>query len=325
VGLFITGPPRRAIDGPTPLGLLEASLRGSGKTLLADVISLITTGEKVPRRVAPKTKEEWDKTMLATLAAGDPIVLIDNVTTMLVSDALDAALTGTTYSGRWLGVSENRTVAVRTVFLASSNNARLSTDLVRRSIACRLEPEVEQPEARDDFQHPDLERHVKTHRADLLGAALTILRAYAVAERPRVAARRMGSYDAWCRVVRDALVWAGAADPAATQDALRETADVERDEVRELLVAWHDLLGEKAVTSRQLLDRCETSGIGKNDQRQALLDAVEGALPNGARITAHAIGNKLRTMRGQIAADLVLREGKKAHGGRATYRVLRRK
>lgn len=296
LAMLLTVPARPAIDGPTPLGLIEASQRGSGKTLLADLIALITTGVAVPRRVAPKSKEEWDKSMLATLVAGDPLVLIDNVTTMLVSDALDAVLTGTTYSGRWLGVSENRTVAVRTVFLASSNNARLSTDLVRRSIACRLSPAVERPEARDGFKHPEIERYVVDRRADLLGAVLTILRAYAVAGRPEVKAQRMGSYTAWCRVVRDALVWLGAADPAETQAQLRENADVEGDEVRDLINAWHALLGEKTVTVRALLDSADSGG----EKAEALRDALRAIMPNGVEPTAHAIGIKLRTLREQV-------------------------
>src|SRR5690606_30538258 len=106
----------------------------------------ICTGQEVPRRVAPKTKEEFDKSMLSMLLTGAPLVLLDNVTNMLVSDALDAVLTGTSYEQRVLGASEDRRVSVRTVFLASANNARISSDLVRRSITCRLEPDTETPE-----------------------------------------------------------------------------------------------------------------------------------------------------------------------------------
>lgn len=312
--MLLTVVARPAIDGPTPLGLLEATERGSGKTLLADLIALITTGATVPRRVAPKTKEEWDKTMLATLAAGDPLVLIDNVTTMLVSDALDAVLTGTTYSGRWLGVSENRTVAVRTVFLASSNNAQLSSDLVRRSIVCRLEPSVERPEARTDFKHADLAGYVRQHRAELLGAALTILRAYVVAGRPPVEARRMGSYEAWSRVVRDAVVWAGCVDPAITQDDLREGADVERDEVRALFSSWHRIFGERSRTVKQLLERQDV------DWR----DALRANMPHEAEPTPHMLSMRLRRMKGRIVDGLRMQPGlPDKHTKTATWRVFK--
>jgi hypothetical protein len=122
-----------------------------------------------------------------------------------------------------LGVSEERSIAVRTVMIASANNCRVSSHLVRRSIHCRIDPNVERPELRTGFQIPDLLAYVRREGAALLGAALTIVRAYAVAGRPTVTARPMGSYGAWCRVVRDALVWAGGGDPAKTRDALRES------------------------------------------------------------------------------------------------------
>jgi len=323
IAMLLTLPARPAIDGPTPLGLFEASQRGSGKTLLADLASEITTGHEAPRRVAPKTREEWDKTILSILLSGDPLVLIDNVTNMLVSDALDAVLTGKTYTQRLLGVSEDRRVAVRTVFMASANNARLSTDLVRRSLGCRLEPKEEDPSQRTGFRHVDIQAHARRERARYLGAVLTILRAYAVAERPTVKARPMGSYHAWCRVVRDALVWAGGTDPAATQDALRESADVERDELRELLTAWHAAVGESAVTVRGLLDAATTYAPGAgHEPKRALHDALRALVPGDAPLSTSSLGNALRRFRGQKAGGLALCDGDLDRNKSRTYRVI---
>lgn len=329
---------RPAINGPTPMLLLDASSRGSGKTLLADVVSLITTGESAPRRTAPATAEEWRKVVFAMLRAGDPIALIDNVTHMLASAALDAMLTGTVYRDRVLGVSEEEGVAVRTFMIASANNCRISTDLVRRSLHCRLEPETERPETRTGFAHDDLLGHVRAHRSRYLAAALTVVRAYAAAGRPRVDGRPMGSYESWCRVVRDALVWAGADDPAATQDGLREDSDVERDELRDLLTAWHDMLGDRAVTVRELLDAATTGRMpsesagaagpggfarGGEDAGRALLDALRGIMPNGTEPSANGVGQRLKARRGQIVGGLVLAEGPKARAHRSTWRVRR--
>jgi putative DNA primase/helicase len=319
LAMLLTVLARPAIDGPTPLGLFEATQRGSGKSMLADVISVIATGAEAPRRVAPKTREEWDKVLFSILLAGDPLVLFDNVTHMLVSDALDAVLTGTSYAQRLLGVSEDRRVAIRTVILASANNARLSTDLVRRSLGCRLEPDVERPETRTGFRLPDLLGHAREHRSRYLGAALVVLRAYAVAGRPAVKARPLGSYESWCRVVRDSIVWAGAADPAVTQDALRETADVERDELRDLLSAWHARLGDRAVTVREIVDAVLTPGPPSAD----LHDALRSIMPNGAEPAPHAIGNRLRMLRGQIIGGMTLRAGHPTREKKATWQVVR--
>jgi hypothetical protein len=319
---------RPAIDGPTPMLLLDASTKGSGKTLLADVIATIATGNAAPRRTAPETAEEWRKVIMAMLLAGDPIALIDNVTRMLVSAALDAMLTGTTYKDRILGASEERAVPVRTVVIASANNCRLSSDLVRRTITCRLEPNEERPEQRSGFAQTDLLGHVRREREMYLSAALTIVRAYAVADRPTVNARSMGSYTSWCRVVRDALVWAGVGDPATTQDELRESADVERDELRELLTAWHGLLGDRAVTLAELLEAARTGrapvASGKPLSKYAvpvgsdtdLMLALRGVTPDAATPSAHTLGNRLRSLRGQIAEGLRLVDAGDAHGKR---------
>ncbi len=335
LAMLLTIPARPAIDGPTPLGLFEASMRSSGKSKLADVISNIATGRDAPRRVVPKTKEEWDKTMLSILSAGDPLVLFDNVTVMLASDALDAVLTGTTYEQRVLGVSEDRRVAIRTVFLASANNARLSTDLVRRSLGCRLDPAEEDPAQRTGFKHQDLLGHVREERSRYLSAALTVVRAYAVAGRPRVTTRPMGSYESWCRVVRDALVWAGAADPATTQEALRESADVERDEIGALFTAWHTLLGDKPVTVQEAIDatKRQPTALGfsgpPTEEQRALLDALWGVIPNASETrdpkatpTAKTLGNRLRVLRDQKVGGLVLRDQKPDRNGVKKWRVV---
>jgi hypothetical protein len=329
-------------DAPTPMLLLDASARGSGKTLLAGVIGTIVLGASPPCRTAPETAEEWRKVIMAMLLAGDPIVLIDNVTRMLASAALDSVLTAPDgrYADRILGVSEERRVAIRVTLIASTNNARLSSDLVRRTLLCRLEPDVERPEQRKGWAIPDLLGHVREYRASYLAAALTILRAYASAGRPQVDARPMGSYSAWCRVVRDALVWAGAPDPAETQDALRDSADVERDELGDVLREWHGLLSDRAITTAQLLEAAragkapDTSapkskkgggpawmGAGSGGERP-LLEALRGIMPDGAEPNSRRIGNRLRALRGQIIGGLVLREGDGARGGWATWRVL---
>ncbi|RYZ01650.1 MAG: bifunctional DNA primase/polymerase [Myxococcales bacterium] len=340
---LLTVPARPAIEGPTPMLLLDASARGSGKTMLADLISIIATGEDATRRTAPETAEEWRKVIYAMLLAGDPICLIDNVTRMLASAALDAMLTGTTYKDRVLGVSEERSIAVRTVMIASANNCRVSSDLVRRSLHCRIDPNVERPELRTGFQIPDLLAHVRRERAALLGAALTIVRAYAVAGRPPVKARPMGSYGAWCRVVRDALVWAGGGDPAETQDALREDADVERDELRDLLSAWHGLLGDQAITVRELLEAARTGRKpDKADEpddkparvtapggrfapptaeADALADALRGIMPSGIEPSTHAVGKRLQSLRSGRSGGLVLRQRGVAHGGGKRWQV----
>jgi hypothetical protein len=154
----------------------------------------------------------------------------------------------------------------------------------------------------------------------------------------------MGSYGAWCRAVRDALVWAGGGDPAETQDALREDADVERDELRDLLTAWHGLLGDQAVTVRELLEAARTGRKPEEpsdrpsekparvtepggkfgpmpDEAVALADALRGIMPSGVEPSTHAVGKRLQTLRSGRSGGLVLRQRGVAHGGGKRWQV----
>lgn len=313
VAMLLTPLARPAIAGPTPLGLIEASTSSSGKTLLADLIFKVVQGAALNTRTAPSTNEEWAKTMLSILRSGAPIVLFDNVQQMVKSDALDQVLTGVRFSSRVLGASEDITVAVRTSFLLTANNAKISTDLVRRSVCCRLEPLDERPEFRNNFKHPELIEHTKEHRAKYLSAALTILHAYAKAGRPGVNGRAMGSYSAWSRVVRDAIIWAGGEDCATTQDDLRESADVETDEQGAFLAAWHGALGSKPVTVSDVVDKTRV------DER--LRVALEDLLPTNETSRTKALGNRLRRMRGKRISSYHLDSGKKDRVGSVRWVV----
>ncbi|MBU1752933.1 hypothetical protein KKG56_03615, partial [bacterium] len=70
---------RRMIDGPTPLHLIEAPAPGTGKTLLAELISLISTGRKPEAIALQPREEEVNKLLGSELARGRPIVLLDNL------------------------------------------------------------------------------------------------------------------------------------------------------------------------------------------------------------------------------------------------------
>jgi len=316
VAMLLTPLARLAIDGPTPLGLIDASERGSGKTLLAELIGRIVLGLDPPKRPAPKTKEEWGKIMLALLSACDPIAVIDNVVGMLSSDALDIALTSTTYTDRILGKSQDATFSVRTVFLATANNATISTDLVRRSLHIRLEPQGASPESRDDFTIADIQEHVTAHRARYLSAALTILRAYCVAGRPKVPGRPIGSFSAWARAVRDALMWAGGTDVVLTQAGLREGGDLETEEVTSFLGAWHDEFASRETTVTQVMAAI--------DGRPEFRSAAEGLVKPGTPITARTLGQWLKRHRMQQAGGYHVTQGQgDIHAKVATWRVIR--
>lgn len=83
---------RPMIQGPTPLYLIDAPARGTGKGLLSEAVSLITLGYPAPVMSQPKDGDELEKRITTVLLEGRPFVFLDNVTE-LRSAHLAAALT----------------------------------------------------------------------------------------------------------------------------------------------------------------------------------------------------------------------------------------
>jgi hypothetical protein len=130
------------------LGGITAPVMASGKTLLADCIAILATGVSAPAMKYADTDEEATKTMLAVLAEGDQVVLIDNVERPLEGDTLCAVLTSEAYRQRVLGRTEMMSVPTTTLFLATGNHLVISGDLRTRALLCRIDPKTEHPEQR---------------------------------------------------------------------------------------------------------------------------------------------------------------------------------
>ena len=228
---------RYAFAGPAPLHFVDANTPGSGKTMLIDLIGIITTGSEMARSAYPENDAELRKTITTVAIGGVPQILFDNVGRTFGSASLDAALTSTVWRDRILGRSEEAVMPLLTNWYATANNCLLHADTSRRCCCIRLESPLEHPEERDGFQHPELLRWVRQERGRLAVAALTILRAFCVAGRPVQGLTPWGSFFGWSDLVRQSLVWSGAADPAETRIAFRTQADTETNALRSFIAA----------------------------------------------------------------------------------------
>ena len=133
------------------------------------------------------------------MRAGDPVILIDNVTGDLEGNTLCTALTQETIQARVLGLSEVVRLSTRSLVLATGNNLRLKGDLTRRAVVCRLDAKMANPEERRfDF---DPVAEVRQSRASLVVDALTVLRAFIDAGKP-VVLSPFGSFEDWTLVRR---------------------------------------------------------------------------------------------------------------------------
>lgn len=229
---------REAYRGCTgPLFLFDANVRGSGKSLLADINSLIVTGREATRLTAPQNDEEARKRITALVNDSDRVVLIDNITGRFGCASLDAALTGTVWKDRRLGHTELIEAPLRMTWYASGNNVILAADTARRVCHIRLESPLENPEDRSGFKYADIRKHVRKNRPALLAASLTILRGYIAAGWPEQNLKPWGSFEGWSDLVRNSIVWCGLVDPGETRTELRATSDSEAGGLRQMLVA----------------------------------------------------------------------------------------
>ena len=127
LGLLFTFLLRAMIPGPVPLAVVEAPRQGTGKGLLVSALTLLATGQETAVRTAPVREEEWAKVLTATLLAGTPICLIDNVLT-LNSATFAALLTASSWEDRLLGASRMVRLPHRTVWICTGNNIDLGGD-----------------------------------------------------------------------------------------------------------------------------------------------------------------------------------------------------
>jgi hypothetical protein len=216
---------RFAFAGPTPLFLVDANVRAAGKGLLLDCICQIVTGERFTIATYTGDEDELRKRITSLALAGDRLVLFDNLEGKFGNAVLDAALTGTAWKDRVLGVNRMAEAPLYMTWYATGNNVSVAADTARRICHVRLESPEEHPEERQDFLRPNLLAWVGENRPRLLAAALTVLRAYCVAGRPDQDLPAWGSFEGWSGLVRSAVVWIGLPDPGRTRLLLQDQAD----------------------------------------------------------------------------------------------------
>jgi hypothetical protein len=212
----------RPILPTAPATIVQSPTPGTGKGLLVDCGATIVHGTAPAKRSYPRDADEMRKVLQAVLLAGDPVVLFDNLHAgaFVGGDSLSLYVTADAVADRTLGHSEARRIVNSTVFAFTGNNIGAKADFVRRTLAIKLDPNCERPEART-FLIPDLRAYVLRQRARLLQAVLTMLRAFVVAGAPAPGRPAFGSFEAWDRLVCGCLVWLGLPDPLDTQIGIR--------------------------------------------------------------------------------------------------------
>jgi len=250
---------RDMIPGNTPLHLVDAPSAGTGKGLLVNALLTPSLGGNKQLMSAANDDDEWRKRITAALAGAPGAIQIDNVARVFASPDLAAALTTTEWSDRLLGQSRLVRYPVRCVWVATGNNMTLSTEIARRSVHIRMNPQRDLPWERQEsaFRHPDLLDWVRSSRGRLVGAALTLVNAWLTAGRP-TGKKTIGSYEEWSRLMGGILAVADVPGFLANTHEFYEEADTEAAVQRRLVAAWWEAFKEEEVGTAELFPIAET-------------------------------------------------------------------
>lgn len=226
LGLILTGFVRGMVP-LVPMALINGLQAGVAKGLLANCLQMLWTGRATEPVTYPDDNNELRKSITATLMTGQEVIVYDEVGT-LRGAALSQALTATVWRDRQLGYSRMVAVPNTAIWMALGNQVLVEGDMRRRVYTVALRPTDRDPESRDNntYRHPDLLGWTRENRAQLLQAALTIIRGWFAAGQPEAPdIVRFGSFERWERLIGGILHFAGVRGFLGNLDAWRLEAD----------------------------------------------------------------------------------------------------
>jgi hypothetical protein len=306
---------QRRLLAATPLFGFSAPQPRTGKSHLAEAPALLALGDVPPAFAVSSEDEELRKAFTSILREGYAVINLDNIDRPLRSPELCKIITQEKYGDRLLGENTTLQLPTNLLWTATGNNLAFRGDLAQRVLLCRIDAKVQDPEQRS-FAIPDIKAHLLEHRTEFVQAALTILRAYHIAGRPKQDCPTWGGFEDWSAQIREPLVWAGAADPFAT----REAAIAEDPEMENAAAAMRELsrvFEDKPFTAMEAADAASDEVIEAHRKTQrvdpelhAALAAVAGE--KGKNVDAIRLGYWLRKWRDRYAGGFqLLRTGLK--------------
>ena len=312
----------RPVLPTSPAFAFDAPIQGSGKSLLATCIGamLENRAPNIWPHTAGQNDDEIRKRLFAALLSGAKTLIWDNVVGTFDSASMAAFITAPTWIDRILGKSEAPSIPNRALLILTGNNMSLAGDLPRRVIICRIDPETNQPFARQFDLHPL--QWVLEHRAAMLAAACILIRAR-FTHMADAAPGRLASFEAWDDLVRQTVCWADMAlRPGAfgdPMDLVREAqaADPESDALFSLLDALRDQFGGAEFNAKEVQVAVKTSMMVNSPLELALLDLAG----DRALVSVKTLGRVLKFREGRIVHGLRLTGRQDKNTGARVYRI----
>lgn len=215
LALLVT-PAIRGMVPKVPLAVVDGLQMGVGKNLLADGLLTVYTGSAAePMNWVPES-DELRKQITSAFRTGSEFFVFDEAHTV-EGAPLAQALTAETWQDRILGVSTMANFPNRVTWISLGNQVQVKGDLSRRVYRIALRPTYANPQDRasSSFRHPgqsglDLMSWTRANRRELMGAILTLIRAWFAQGQPRPARGvSFGSFEVWERITGGIIEAAG--------------------------------------------------------------------------------------------------------------------
>lgn len=245
---------RDLIAGPTPLHVVEKPSPGTGASLMVEAITQVFTGKYVAPLTEVTGEDEWKKTILGHLQSAPEFFILDNLTKRLSSGALSAVILGDEFSGRPPYSPFTLTLRVRCAFIATGNNPTFTPDIARRAVRIRLDAKTDRPMDRRGFKHPNLHQWKDSHRGELIWAALTLVKRWAVMGWQMKTDAVKGSLQRWAEIMGGILAANDIPGFLENDRELYEAADTETAAWRAFVETWFSQSGEETVAVSSLYD-----------------------------------------------------------------------
>ena len=263
-----------AIEGPMPAFLICAHNPGDGKTLLAQLISVIADGTEA---VVPWHDDE-DRTRELLLAALDEpgrVVILDNVRGRLGGSILETILTSTHVVGA-RKYEKARKYRVDKLIVITGNDPRVTPDMARRLVRVQVDRGGELPPC----DLPEVLRIANARRPEWLACVKAILDQWDRVRRP---IRGCRSYEAWSGLIGGVL-----GDDWTPIDAAKVAAEHDPD-----ALAWGPVL--ELLAHRQWQSPMSASDVITTTGRSAW----EGLTRGGRGTLEMQVGALLSQMAGR--------------------------
>ncbi|GKQ40315.1 bifunctional DNA primase/polymerase [Streptomyces sp. A012304] len=278
---------RPYVPGPTPLVMITSTSQGSGKSLLMDAFGYVYGLSVTPWA---ENDAELRKAITAKLwDCGDPVIAMDNLPNghIVKSPILSQLLTSAVWSDRLLGSTSSVSIPNDRLWVLTGNNLRTGGDNARRTLWVRLDPDCPDPDQRDNFTVGDLREWLESNASTVVAALVTMVRGW-LAAGAKTVNTRMGDYSRWASTVAGILAYLEVPGWLTNRGNATAALDDEAQEWAAFLTAWHTTIGDRAVTTKELL------GLKEDVPR----------LHNGEPPSTKMLGHWLKAREGRYYEDL---------------------